>query len=66
MSEVESRGMGSLWLKASATWGRIILPKGLHDWGRRAVFLFFACFPDQSTYVTLWQKRQKGSDGNYS
>jgi hypothetical protein len=30
---VELTGMGSLWLKASATWGRIILVEGLHDLG---------------------------------
>jgi hypothetical protein len=39
---VEPRGMGSLLLKASATWGGIILPEGLRDWGRRAVSPIFS------------------------
>jgi hypothetical protein len=30
---VEPRKLGSLWLKASVTSGRIILVEGLHDWG---------------------------------
>jgi hypothetical protein len=38
--ELNSEGLGSLRLKASATWGAIILAEGLHDWGRRAVPLF--------------------------
>jgi hypothetical protein len=27
---------GSLWLMASATWRKITLAEGLHDWGRQA------------------------------
>jgi hypothetical protein len=35
--ELNPEGLGSLWLRTSATWGGIILAYGLHDWGRRAV-----------------------------
>jgi hypothetical protein len=37
---VEPREMGSLWLRAWATFWGIILAEGLHDWGMRAVPLF--------------------------
>jgi hypothetical protein len=37
---VETRGMGSLWLKASASLEGIILAEGLHDWWSRAVPIF--------------------------
>jgi hypothetical protein len=33
--------LGLLWLVVCATWGEITSAEGLHDWGRRAVTLFF-------------------------
>jgi hypothetical protein len=41
MSGSWTQRMGSLWMKASATWGRaVILTEGLCHWGRQAVPLF--------------------------
>jgi hypothetical protein len=36
--ELNSEGLGSLLLIASATW-KNIFAEGLHDWGKQAVFL---------------------------
>jgi hypothetical protein len=37
--ELNLEVLGSLWLMAFATWGKITSAEGLHDWGRRAVSL---------------------------
>jgi hypothetical protein len=35
--ELNPKRMGLLWMKTSASWGRIILAEGPHYWGRRTV-----------------------------
>jgi hypothetical protein len=43
VSELKSKRLKSLWLKASATWGGGIFAGGLHDWsfgGRIPVHLY--------------------------